>query len=279
MTQPGLTVLGKRDRRNALERAALLPDPGHVLICADLSQVDARAMAACSQDPAYMAALAPGEDLHTAVAARVFGDPSRRSDAKAITHGTTYGMGAGRLAEAVGCTPYEAQQMLNSFRQSYPGLESFKGQLRQQVEHAGGYTTPFGRRISVDRGAAYTQAPALMGQGTARDLMMEGVLRLPGWLAEGLRGIVHDEIVVCVPVERAEEARAELKRSLQFSFCPPGCATPIPVLAEVSPPGLDWADCYREEKPWPEVARTHREQPDCDDAECTWHAPGRLMGR
>lgn len=278
VTRPGLTVLGKRDRRNVLERAALLPDPGHVLICADLSQVDARAMAACSQDPAYMAALAPGEDLHTAVAARVFGDSSRRSDAKAITHGTTYGMGAGRLAEAVGCTPYEAGQMLRSFRTSYPGLETYKDQLRQQVQLAGGYLSPFGRRLAVSRETAYTQAPALMGQGTARDLMMEGVLRLPDWLAEGLRGIVHDEIVVDVRADRADEARAALEAALQFSFCPPGCANPIQVLAEVSPAGLDWADCYREEKSWPEVARAHRMLPRCDDPECTWHGPGGLQG-
>lgn len=272
VTRPGLTVLGKRDRRNVLERAALLPDPGHVLICADLSQVDARAMAACSQDPAYMAALAPGEDLHTAVAARVFGDATRRSDAKAITHGTTYGMGAKKLAGAVGCTPYEAELMLRSFRVSYPMLESFKETLRQQVRAGGGYTTPFGRRIAVNRTAAYTQAPALMGQGTARDLMMEGVLRLPQWLADGLRGIVHDEIVVDVPAERAEEARAALKAALQFSFCPPGCAEPVSVLAEVSPAGLDWADCYREEKAsWPEVARAHRMQVQCTDESCPVH--------
>ena len=35
--------------------------------------------------------------------------------------------------------------------------------------------------MKTDPKRAFTQAPALMGQGTARDLMMEAVIRLPLW--------------------------------------------------------------------------------------------------
>ena len=49
LIKPGLTVLGKRDGKH-VEREVLLPEPGHVVIAADLSQVDARALAALSQD-------------------------------------------------------------------------------------------------------------------------------------------------------------------------------------------------------------------------------------
>ena len=35
--------------------------------------------------------------------------------------------------------------------------------------------------MKTDPKRAFTQAPALMGQGTARDLMMESVIRLPLW--------------------------------------------------------------------------------------------------
>ena len=129
-------------------------------------------------------------------------------------------------------------------------------------------------RIEPDR--EWTQAPAAMGQGTARDLMMEGVLRLPGWLADGLRLVVHDEIVVSVPRARAGEAREALLDALELGG---GAATlgeaSIHIRADVSPPGRDWLDCYRDEVPqWPEVAHDHRRLPSCTDPACAWHNSG-----
>ena len=68
----------------------------------------------------------------------------------------------------------------------------------------------FGRLMRVDPERAYTQAPALIGQGTARDLMAEGILRLPVEVVPMLRCFVHDELVFSVP-------RAELMRSRRRS--------------------------------------------------------------
>ena len=76
-----------------------LPEPGHVIVTADLSQIDARAIAAWSQDPAYSALFQPGVDSHVEVARMVWGDPNRRQDAKAIGHGWNYGMALPVLCE------------------------------------------------------------------------------------------------------------------------------------------------------------------------------------
>lgn len=280
VTNPGLTVMGKRDRANVLERALLLPDPGHVLICADLSQVDARAMAMHAQDPAYIAALAPGKDMHDEMAAALFGEDGwdraaghhpRRGDAKAITHATTYGMGPAALAASTGMSVDAARQQLARLDVSFSKLAAYKNYIRQkavgQVLQNG-----FGRWMRVQPGQEYTQAPALVGQGTARDLMMEGLLRLPAWLLPGLRAIIHDEIVLSVPEERADEAERAILAALQFEVALNPGDIPVPVLAEVSARGRDWADAYRnEKKSWPEVARAHRERVTCDDTACTWH--------
>lgn len=280
ITKPGLTVLGKRDRENILERALLLPDPGHVLLCADLSQIDARAMAAHSQDPDYLQAFEPGMDLHSEMAAAVFGEDGwnravghhpLRSEAKALTHATSYGMGARRLSESAGISLEEAQQHLARLDQSYPYLAAFKAVIRRQAA-AQVLRTAFGRWVRVQPGKEYTQAPAFMGQGTARDLMMEGILRLPEWLLPGLRAIVHDEIVLSVPIDRADEAEEAILGALQFEYRITPDALSVPILAEKGDRGADWADCYRSEKPgWPEVARAHRDQPNCTYRDCTWH--------
>lgn len=274
VTKPGLTVMGKRDRANVLERSLLLPDEGDVLIAFDLSQVDARAIAAHCQDPGYVAAFDNGKDYHREMAVELFGDSTRRSDAKPVTHATTYGMGARGLAASAGIEQSEAQALLNKLDSRFPKLALFKRQVRVEAEHGQLLWNAFGRPMRIAEGREYTQAPAAIGQGTARDLMMEGILRLPTWLLPCLRAIVHDEIVISVPMNRADEAEASVLKALQFSFRPSSADLPVQVLAEKSDRGRDWCDCYRSEKPyWSEVARDHREQLACDDQACTWHAP------
>lgn len=272
VTRPGLTVMGKRDRRNVLERSLLLPDEGDVLLSVDLSQVDARAMAVMAQDPAYLASFEPGKDLHSENAEKILGDRSRRSDAKALSHAINYGQGARALAEATGKSEGEARELLNALDRTYPELAEFKRRIRAEAQHGHVLTTPFGRRVAVAVEREYTQAPAMAGQGTARDLMMQGILRLPREALPRLRAIVHDEIVLSVPAENYEACRAQVLAALQFDLSPWPGALPVPVLAATGEPGRDWADCYRDElAKWPEVARAHRELPDCDDAGCTWH--------
>lgn len=280
VTKPGLTVMGKRKRKNVLERALLLPDPGHVLVCADLSGIDARAMGIHSQDPAYIAALQPGKDVHDEMAAKIFGEDGwdraaghhpRRGDAKATTHATNYGEGAAKLASSTGVTLAEARALQAGLDAAFPKLAAFKTLAREEgrwqiLENA------YGRKMRVLPDQAYTKAPAAIGQGTARDLMVQGVLNLPEWLLPGLRAIVHDELVLSVPQDRAGEAEAAVLDALQFDYLIAPGALPVPILAEKSDRGRDWLDCYRSEKAaWPEVARDHRELPDCDEPECTWH--------
>lgn len=284
VTRPGLTTSGKRDRKALMERALLLPDDDdHVLIAADLSQIDARAMALLSGDPAYIAAFDDGKDFHSAMAEAIFGTDGwdgvgrhpRRSDAKPVTHGSSYGMGPAGLARSAGIPEDEAAALLARLDQQFPQLAAYKAWIREEARQQI-LRTPFGRTMRIEPGREWTQAPAAMGQGTARDLMMEGVLRLPGWLADGLRLVVHDEIVVSVPRARADEAREALLDALELG----GCAATlgeasIHIRADVSPPGRDWLDCYREEVPqWPDVAHEHRRLPSCTDPACAWHNSG-----
>ncbi|TFB53642.1 DNA polymerase [Cryobacterium tagatosivorans] len=285
ITDPGLSVMGKRDRGNICERAMLLPDVGHVLIGADLSQIDARAMAMHCQDENYIAALAPGKDMHDEMAAAVFGEDGwvrgaghhpRRGDAKAITHATTYGMGPAALAASAGYSLADAERQLATLELKFPGLAAFKKWIRADASRQV-IANAFGRRMRVQPGKEYTQAPAHIGQGTARDLMMEGVLRLPEWLLPGLRAIVHDEIVLSVPEHRADEAEAAVLDALQFAYRIAPDAASVLVLADRSDRGHDWADCYRSEKKgWPEVARDHRELMTCTYVGCTWHTTDNL---
>lgn len=243
-TKPGLTVLGKRGGKYQ-EREVLLPEPGHVIISADLSQVDARALAALSQDPAYIAMFAPGLDLHKEVARRIWGDTTRRDDAKALGHGWNYGMGVNGLMRNAKVDEDTARRFDRGMREQFPRLVEWRDGVRAAGEVGEILDNGFGRPLRVDPSRSYTQAPALMGQGCARDLMMEGLLRLPREVHPMLRAVVHDEVILSVPADAVEDVERVVVDSLSFDWAPPGAERSIRIEAGLGDRrGRNWGEVY-----------------------------------
>ncbi|MBV7295246.1 hypothetical protein KRX51_04845 [Corynebacterium sp. TAE3-ERU12] len=184
----------------------------------------------------------------------------RRSEAKAITHGTTYGMGARRLAQTTGFTEDEVRQHLTALTQAYPQLDQFKKDIRLRAENTQVITNAFGRRMRVHPDSCYTQEPAGIGQGTARDLMAECLLLLPRYMDDYLRAIVHDEVVLSAPRDEVETVKRDLMTAFTFDFHTAPDTRPVRILADLSDEGRDWADMYRSEHPdWPEVSYEYRQ--------------------
>lgn len=243
-TNPGMTVFGSRDERLIRQREMIVADSANEeLISVDLSQIDARCMAAGSGDAAYAALFAPGRDAHTEMAIRVFGDASRRSDAKALGHAANYGMGPKSFAAHAGISEVEAKEQLDRLHFEFPQLEAFKDHLRKHAEALGWIATGFGRRVTVDRAKAYTQAPAAYGQGTARDVFLEGVLNLPAEVLEMVRIFVHDEIVLSVPRDRAEDIKRTVMDAFKAVALPCKGGVDVPVLSDSAGPAASWAGC------------------------------------
>lgn len=251
--RPGMTTFGKRGGR-VVEREVFRPDSDdQVLIACDLSQIDARAVAVHCQDPAYMAlfdfdpATGQPRDIHTEVAMAIWGDAGRRSDAKPINHGINYGMSAGRLAKVTGQSLMEANRTLGTFWRRFPRLKEWQDMVRAKGEQGMPLDNGFGRLMRVNQERAYTQAPALVGCGCARDLMAEGILRLPVEIVPMLRMFVHDELVFSVPKADAPEIEAAILNALQFDWAPHEGMRPIRVLADLGSRGSNWAEVYAKE--------------------------------
>ena len=237
VTNPGLTVYGKRGGRH-VERRIFLPEEGHALISIDLDQVDARAVAAHSQDPAYMRIFQQGLDVHGEVAEEVFGDRGKRELVKAIVHGWNYGRGAKAISEATGLALEVTEHFDSEMRRKYPALVAWQRQVREIAESGRLLDNGFGRRLRADPRYAYTQAPALVGQGATRDILAEGMLRLPVEYWPFLRTVVHDELVASVPVADAVEIGREIVKAMSFDF------RGVPITSGCSRPGINWADVY-----------------------------------
>lgn len=230
VTAPGLTVFGKRGQRFH-ERDVFLPEPGHVLLSCDLSQVDMRGVAGLCQDPLYMAMFEPGRDFHTEIAA-MMGVP--RNDAKPLGHGYNYGMGEKRMLRE-GHDPVLVAKFFEvmgqfTVKDAWTRDQVALGQAGELLDNG------FGRLMRCEPERAYTQAPALMGQGSARDLMCDALLRLPDELWPALRAQVHDEVLLSVPEGDAEDVRKILKDTFTTEW------RGVPILCDVSAPGRSWGE-------------------------------------
>lgn len=279
MKNPGLTVLGKRGGK-ARERAMILADEGDVLVAIDADQIDARMIAALSQDPEYMKLFAPGVDLHSEVAFRVWPDMAKhggdchqldefhdhgcgvkakchcelRDRAKVFGHGWNYGMQAKTMAERHG-VPFEVAKgfcdgMASAFRvlaawqietRAAAGALGFNEEAPENDSYRILHTV-FGRPVRVERNRAFTQACAQLGQGSTRDGMAEAILALPAEKRRRIRAIVHDEIVVSIPDGPDAQDRAQaLADSMAFEV------RGVKITFGCSRVAKSWAGCYGEQ--------------------------------
>jgi hypothetical protein len=221
-------------------RSVFVPDEGHVHLTCDLAQVDVRAVAGHCQDPALIAMLQPGQDYHSEMARIFFGDPSRRKDGKPISHSMNYNQSARACAERNGLPEAFVTEAFRRQAEAMPDLVEWKRAVADLASTGALLDNGFGRLMRPDPERGYTQGPALMGQGAARDIMCESLLRLVGArpdVTPYLRGVVHDEVILSVPAGEAEEWAEELHKAFTWEW------KGVPILCSVSNPGARWSEC------------------------------------
>jgi DNA polymerase-1 len=237
ITNPGLTIMGKRGGKH-VEREVFLPEPGELIIAADMSQIDARAIAAHCQDPEYMAMFDDGKDFHTEVALLIFGDASRRDDAKAITHGWNYGESIKRIAADNQIDIEVVKEFDRGMRERFAQLVTWRDEIRAMAASGAMLDNGFGRMMRPVPERSWTQGPALIGQGCARDLMIEAVLRLPLEIVPMMRAFVHDEIVLSVPEHLVGEVSDAVVEAMTFTW------RDVPITGTADAPAPTWGAVY-----------------------------------
>lgn len=231
LQRPGLTIWTARGP-NAVEKRYFIAEEGHKLVSMDFSSADARAMATLSGDAAYAIQFEvdergkPLHDSHNLVGEAAFGKerywagvpegvtkPPLRDPSKVISHSTNYNVGAKTLAEgmnqacesaglSVRFSVGDAKDMIDNFNRQYPLLKRFKDKAVAEGETYGFVTNPWGRRMMVDEGRSYTQAPGLHGQSVTRERIYDGLIKICREKIECIRWVrfpVHDEIVSSIP--------------------------------------------------------------------------------
>jgi DNA polymerase-1 len=250
MNIPIRTDLGRQIRR------AFIPDNGRVLMSVDYSQIELRVMAHLSEDPILVEVFEKNEDVHSATAARIYGEPEvaattgQRSVAKMVNYGLAYGMGASGLAERLNVPVAEAREIMDAYFEQFGGVADFLDRTVTQA-HADGFTTTmFGRRRYLPelgsgnprvRAIGERQALNAPIQGSAADIMKLAMINVDRALEEeGLETrmilTVHDELVFEVPEGEKDLAAKVVEREMTGV-----CEMKVPLEVDLSF-GATWAD-------------------------------------
>lgn len=261
-SNPNLQNIPVRGPLGKRMRSCFIAGPGRLLVSADYSQVELRVLAHVSQDPALLEAFRNGEDIHARTAALVYDlppdqvSPDQRRNAKTINFGLIYGMGAQKLAQELKISTTQAKDFIARYFERLQGLKEFYEGVEASARKHGFVTTLGGRRrLLPDINSASGQAAALARrqaintviQGSAADIIKLAMLAVAR--DEHLRELdarlllqVHDELLLEVPADAAEEAGALVARLMQ-DVCPAGKELSVPLLVDWGT-GHDWGAAH-----------------------------------
>ena len=213
---PNLQNIPIRTEKGREIRKAFIPrDEDHVLMAADYSQIELRIVAAFAEDESMIEAFKSGRDIHATTASKVFNIPleevdrEMRSKAKGVNFGLIYGISAFGLAQNIGISRTEAQEIISAYFNEFPGVKRY---MDEQVNKAREHTfveTILGRRRYLRdihsknmtvRGHAERNAINAPIQGSAADMIKIAMINIHQWMkAEKLKSKmimqVHDELV------------------------------------------------------------------------------------
>ena len=231
-------------------RSYILPDEGHVLVAADFAGQEVR-VGAHYEDGELLAAFNNPEppaawldkhgkfDTHTFVQHTIkemFGRDYERRVCKTGFFAWLYGAGAAKMAESLGITVAEAQQLKEALRSALPGIKALDNELKQRARAGLPYRTIGGREYYCEpdklvdgqrRGFDYKMLNCLI-QGSSADMTKAAMLRYDSCKQHGrLLMQVHDELLISVPKDQALDEAAILVDAMEHAL-----EIDVPMIAE-----------------------------------------------
>jgi DNA polymerase-1 len=201
-------------------RECFICDKDEVVVVADWSAQEPKFAAFLSGDEGLMDALNSDEKLYVRVARDILNISITKSDPeykhmKSTVLGIFYGMSAVGLAATIGVTEEVAQEYINAFLETYPGVKEY---MRKQKRAKDYVTSVSGRKIWLNKYSFQWERNALNApiQGSAADAMKIAASKFSKFVYDSDCGwklalLVHDEIVIIVPKSDKDAAMKVLE--------------------------------------------------------------------
>jgi DNA polymerase-1 len=194
-----------------------------------------------------MQAFQNGEDIHSTVAAQVFGtEPDKvtkeqRRRAKAVNFGIVYGIGDFSLAKDIGVTKAEAKAYIDAYLEKFSGVRDYLERSIDDAKERGYAVTIYGRRRPMPELKSSNYQTRQFGERVARNMPIQGAAadiikiamlrvaeRFKKELPEArLISQVHDELIAEAP-----EALASQAKSIMTEECSGVGNFDVPLIAE-----------------------------------------------
>ena len=177
------------------------------------------------------------KDIHAATASLVFGVPieevtkTQRSNAKAVNFGVVYGISSFGLSQDLSISKKEAQQYINNYFESYPGIKQFLDNSVNSAKEKGYSVTMFGRKRPIPElkesnfmRRQFGERVAMNApiQGTAADIIKIAMIHVNEELKKrNLKSRmilqVHDELLIEADETELEEVQQILQDKMEHA--------------------------------------------------------------
>ena len=258
-TDPNLQNIPIRTEIGRQIRDAFVAEQGNVLLAADYSQIELRLAAHMADVAPLKEAFAAGEDIHARTAVEMFGEVNRdtRGRAKTINFAILYGISRWGLATRLKVEPEEAQAMIDTYFQRFPGIQRYIHETLESVRTVGYSETLFGRKTWFPRITSKNQAERQGSeraainapiQGTSADIIKRAMVRMnPALEAAGLGHVrmllqVHDELVFELP-EGDVAAASKVIEDVMAGAARPAVELSVPLGVEIGT-GQSWGAAH-----------------------------------
>ena len=228
----------KSDAGKQIRKAFHAPQ-GHLLICADYSQVELRVLAHFSEDAALLDAFHNDQDIHASVASQVFGVPldavtrEQRSRAKTVNFGIIYGITPFGLSRRIeGLDVGSATRLINDYKLRFPGIDTFLQTCIEEALSTGKVRTISGRTRAIPEISSSNKMQRSLGerlaintviQGSAADLIKVAMVQVQNRIERDNLPLklllqIHDELVLEAPEAQATELAAIVVEEMESAM-------------------------------------------------------------
>ena len=201
-----------------------VPEEGYVYIMGDYSQLELRVLAEMAKEPNMIRAFKEDRDIHAETAAFIFQkdvsliDDGERVLGKKINFSQCYGVSSYGLRkilkkQGIEVTQTQADCIRSLFYKKYPNIHRLHDTLltTDVIRSIGDRSWTNIPKGDVKRLNLPVQASAAEGFKQALDLLVKSLREHPRWK---FVNVIHDEILLEVPLAESEKAKDILEKSM-----------------------------------------------------------------